>query len=393
MTGAVSNDILKLLQRVLRHDKKTNNYKIALVRALNDTAINYAAVMGKGHGIAVSLRVLAEWWIGYYWPFMDAQQPVMQGMRITRDEKLRQDMAFREPLTHLKQLWLISDVGSNRAADGMVLASEARRSDFAAVYGFEMVSAYEKTLRAIANAIKYPIQYAGDAAGQYQVFAKEQRQKVMPPGVVALPGTHPEELCLLVSDEMWETLKFFSIYIDALCIQEWSVFTEETTQFGLEVTRGAVYQMLTDRPDNRRPLNWERNRIEILLMEGQDLRCFWTQKPLTIANYDVDHIIPVATYPLNELWNLVPADRQYNQHVKRALMPSNAWVPILPGRLFTTYSFYQQVAELSTALQRDASRRFTAAQTSSLHNLSNAVTTMIFSVADSRSTPRFGLTS
>lgn len=391
MPGAVSTDILKLLQRVLRHDRKTNNYKIALIRALNDTAINYAAVMGTGQGIAVPLRVLAEWWIGYYWPFMDTQRPVMQGMRITRDHRLRQDLVFREPLTHLKKLWVQSDVGSSRPADGIVLASEARRADFRAVYGLEMVSAYEKALRVIAGAIRYPVQYAGDASGQYQVFAREQRLRNMPPGVVALPGSGPEEPCLLIGDDMWETLKFFSIYIDALCIQEWSVFTEDTTQFGLDVTRGAVYQMLTDRPDNRRPLTWERNRIEILLMEGQDLRCFWTQKPLTIASYDVDHIIPVSTYPMNELWNLVPADRQYNHHIKRALMPSDAWVPIMPGRLLTTYGLYEQVAELKTALHRDAARRFTVAQTSSLHHLSDVVTRMVFAVADSRNTPRFGL--
>lgn len=53
-------DVGKIIQSVLRHDKKLNTFKLALIRALNDTALSFAALQGKGHGIAVPLRTLAE---------------------------------------------------------------------------------------------------------------------------------------------------------------------------------------------------------------------------------------------------------------------------------------------------------------------------------------------
>ena len=37
--------------------------------------------------------------------------------------------------------------------------------------------------------------------------------------------------------------------------------------------RGDVYTLLTDRPDNRRPLDWERNQIDLLMMEGRVFEC------------------------------------------------------------------------------------------------------------------------
>lgn len=102
MAQALPN-VSKLIQGILRHDKKTNTFKMALIRALNDTALNFAALQGRGKGIAIPIRVLAEWWVGYYWPFMDSEQPVMQGPRVLREGVLRQDVAFRNALTDILQ--------------------------------------------------------------------------------------------------------------------------------------------------------------------------------------------------------------------------------------------------------------------------------------------------
>ena len=89
------------------------------------------------------------------------------------------------------------------------------------------------------------------------------------------------------------------------------------------MNRGAIYSLLTARPDNRRPLTWERNQIDILMMEGAAFTCPWTERRLTqgIA-YDLDHILPIAVYPTNELWNLVPSDPKFNSHQKRDLLPT-----------------------------------------------------------------------
>lgn len=389
MAAQSLQDVSKLIQSVLRHDKKTNTFKMALIRALNDTALNYAALRGKSEGIAVPIRVLAEWWIGYYWPFMDTERPVMQGARMLREGVLRQDVAFRKVLTELKELWRASLFGSDCPSDGLVLVSEMRVNAHAAEYGPEILRKYTQALRAVAKCVEQPITYAGGTSEQYAVFSRQKRLRDLSPGVVALPSTSRDELCVVVPDAMWEGFKFYSIFVDALCIHEWSLFTENATQEVEGVSRGVVYQALTDRPDSRRPLTWERNQIDLLLMQGERLQCLWTRKPLRLGGYDVDHIIPVATYPINELWNLVPTEPAFNQHVKRALMPADEWRAVLPIHLRETYGFYERSPSLSDALRRNSRLRFTGEQISSLPNLADAVTTMIFSVADSKNTPRF----
>lgn len=37
----------------------------------------------------------------------------------------------------------------------------------------------------------------------------------------------------------------------------------------------------------------------------------WSAKPLT-QNYDIDHSMPFARWPNNDLWNLLPTDSQVN---------------------------------------------------------------------------------
>jgi hypothetical protein len=121
-----------------------------------------------------------------------------------------------------------------------------------------------------------------------------------------------------------------------------------------------VYTLLTDRPDNRRPLDWERNHIDLLLMEGRSFACPWTGRLLRHgSDYDLDHLLPVTVYPINELWNLAPADRRFNEHVKRDRLPSREMLAAARPRLEVVYSHYRSSAPLAEALLADVAARFT----------------------------------
>ena len=54
--------IHRILSTILRHDRKQNGYKIALIRAINDVALSYSFVSADRH-LAIPLRVLAHRWI------------------------------------------------------------------------------------------------------------------------------------------------------------------------------------------------------------------------------------------------------------------------------------------------------------------------------------------
>ena len=74
---------------------------------------------------------------------------------------------------------------------------------------------------------------------------------------------------MVVSTELWRGFQEMSLYVEALCIHEWSLFTERKNE-NSKYERGYIYRLLTERPDNRRPLTWERNQVDILLMENKE---------------------------------------------------------------------------------------------------------------------------
>jgi hypothetical protein len=151
-----------------------------------------------------------------------------------------------------------------------------------------------------------------------------------------------------------------SLWIEALCIHQWALITPDfNSDAPNDVTRGETYQLLTDRPDNRRPLTWERNQIDILMMEGETFHCPWTEKCIRQGvSYDIDHLFPFSVYPINELWNLVPTDPQFNQHTKRDRVPTVRRLKAAEPILTQTYRSYDKQAELAAALREDVQLRF-----------------------------------
>lgn len=377
----------QLLSTILRHDTKQTSYKIALLRSINDVVLSFpdltpssAQAPHTDHGagtdarpIAVPLRVLAGFWVGYYWPFVAPGHPVLQGARATRAGEQRNDLSFRPALTKLRQEWenlcgggieLCGEgiepgcgaIDLNAGApDGFLLSGEMRLPRKRAQYPEALVDAYDDAIKAISSALLQPIQYAGP--GQWQIFARPQRLDLLGESVVPIPGARPEDRCLVIDRALWETFITLSLWVEALAIHEWCLFTEQVDP---AQTRGAIYQMLTSRPESRRPLTWERNAVNLLLLEGHAFTCPWSHKRIqgAGARYDLDHIVPLSIYPINELWNLVPSDAYTNSHLKRARLPSPERMARAQEPLTSIYTTYRLSGGLSEALQADALARF-----------------------------------
>ncbi|MBN1451315.1 MAG: hypothetical protein JW963_09905, partial [Anaerolineales bacterium] len=92
-----------VISTILKYDTKVTSYKIALLRAINDVVLAFPDIRNLGCDVAIPLRVLAEFWLAYYWPFVDPDQPVMQGPCSRRGGVLRNDMVFRTALTGFRR--------------------------------------------------------------------------------------------------------------------------------------------------------------------------------------------------------------------------------------------------------------------------------------------------
>ena len=376
----------KVISTILKHDSKTTSYKIALLRAINDVVLTYPDLRTYRLPVAVPLKLLAKFWVAYYWPFVDSAAPIQQGQRATRDGKVRNDMAFRPTLSQLRAQWEQAVGGLKNPADGFFLINELKSLRKWQNYPSSLSEALSQAVSAISRTLEMPIRYAGP--GEWSIFGRPQSYRSIPGSPVAVPGTHERDRCLVISFELWETFRQMSLWIEALCIHEWCLFAESVAK----TDRGVIYSLLTARPDNRRPLTWERNQIDILMMEGADFTCPWTQKLLTkgIA-YDLDHILPIAIYPTNELWNLVPSDPKFNSHQKRDRLPTAERLVIAQPHLERTYAKYSSSLALQAVLEQDVALRFATVQprTTFSADLALAVVDLVEEVSGLRNIARF----
>lgn len=65
------NAASRVIGTILKHDRKVTSYKLALIRAITDVVLSFPDAGTHGLPIAIPLRILAEYWVAYYWPFVD----------------------------------------------------------------------------------------------------------------------------------------------------------------------------------------------------------------------------------------------------------------------------------------------------------------------------------
>ncbi len=377
-----------VISTILKHDAKVTSYKIALLRAINDVALNFPDLRNVERDVAVPLRILAQFWVAYYWSFVKLDESILQGQRSPQGNQLRNDMAFRPQLTELRQEWERVIGGVSRPSDGFFLINELRVPRKYQNYPKSLHQAYSKALTAISKTLEMPVKYAG--LGHWTVFAKPVKYADLGSRVIPIPSTQPTDKCLVIRADLWQTFQEMSLWVEALCIHEWCLFTEKVQQ---EAERGTIYRLLTDRPDNRRPLTWERHQVDLLLMEGRAFICPWTEKRVIYGiQYDLDHLLPVSLYPINELWNLVPADPDFNSYIKRDRLPTLEKLRQAQPHLELAYRHYSTSNLLLVALQEDVEVRFSTVSPSTVSfplALASAVVDLIDIVAESRNLARF----
>ena len=287
-----------VIATILRHDSKTTSYKLALIRSINAVAISYPEIGRTGGRVAIPLRILAQKWLAYYWPFVDTTSPILQGRPATTSSGNKQDIVFREALTELRRVWQLYLGGNTKPSDGFIISSELSRPSRASKYAPQIIQQFDRTIALIAKAIEQPIRYAG--TGVDSVFEQPKSldlSDLQKERIELIPSGLPRERSLVINASLWNSFRNLSLWIEALCIHEWCLFTEarsKSSEFVRGVSRGYIYELLTDQPSNRRPLTWERNAIDILMYEGAVFTCPWTEKPLSIGNSALYHIVPLS---------------------------------------------------------------------------------------------------
>lgn len=120
---------------------------------------------------------------------------------------------------------------------------------------------------------------------------------------------------------IWQTMTRFSTQIESLIVKGWS---EKIADFAgkqnPQVNLGVLMRIMRwHQPSRDTKQAYGRVRD---LMKNERVHCVWTGKRLRDADFDVDHCMPWAAWPCEDLWNLMPTHPSVNRNVIRHRLPA-----------------------------------------------------------------------
>ncbi len=119
-------------------------------------------------------------------------------------------------------------------------------------------------------------------------------------------------------ESTWLAFNRYACWIEPILISEW-------VKTMVSYSGNSQYKSPKEQYFLQQVLNWEepkrtttevRNRFEQLKLQSPNnaadiAQCVWSAKSLT-DKYDIDHSLPFARWPNNDLWNLLPTDCKIN---------------------------------------------------------------------------------
>lgn len=291
------------IETVINRDRKDATYKLALLRALCDIAQTeyHQAAWGTDDTVSVPLGLVAEKWVLYYWPIVEADLHYTgEGVAIPqkRGREINKPIAFRRDLRTLIEHCCNGRGGLDTFhldfRNGPLPPDTARLAD----------AALNKIAQTI---IAGPVTFAGGAIDDARPFCWRD-------GAISRKGHCGSSQGLVSSlgrihlrGEIWRELVLVGHWISEAIILRWAELTHEISE--RRVTVAEVVGKLLVLPETVR----DQQRVRELYRTLPDLRCVWTEEAIgPQRGFEVDHIIPFSLWHNNDLWNLVPATRAAN---------------------------------------------------------------------------------
>jgi len=280
-----SNEVRPLdrVEIVLNRDTKTATYKLALFRSLSEIGTKeyrWARWIGETE-VGVPIERVAEKWLKYYWPIFESDEFIPQNNGETPD--CAKPITFRRSLSSL--------VGHYASLGGLPQFMVDVRTGSCTP---ETVHLHRAAMQDIRRAIRTgPVQYTSG-----HVFRYEPRGKL-----------------IVMDSDLWREFSELGHWIEPSVVVRWSEESERMSH--RTVKASTVLDRLLVDVSGERDVGLARNVFESL----SDKECVWSGKGIEKA-FEVDHVIPFTLWHSNDLWNLLPCRREYN-NAKRDKLPEH----------------------------------------------------------------------
>lgn len=283
-----------LIRNIVVNDNKSSTYKLALLRSLLRIAEGHpGAVLSQSDDcVELPLGLVSLYWMKLYKPLVDTF-----GMQ--QNSNANKGLGFIKE-TGWQQLRSIANndlyLGANYSNSAGNIATNLHQ-----------------TLKDISSTIKeMPVKHITLPGTKEAVFSVETKT-TRKPNIILLDSDYLASFgSFYLPKTIWDAMAQFSVWIEPALLNEWvSQMEKYSANESKAFTRQDYFEAL--RWDNpQRNTTKVRQRIDALLTQ-QQVNCVWSGKNLNRAGqYAVDHAIPFARWPNNDLWNLLPSNSQIN---------------------------------------------------------------------------------
>lgn len=292
---------LPLLRHVILNDAKSATYKLGLLRALAraaDGAQGMARAVDDAT-IAVPFGLIALNWLRLYKPLVAAGLPQMP----------RNSGA--DGLGFIKEGW--HGIAELAATDLRVGAQ---------FNGLRATALHAALRDAAATIARMPATYMTFPGSQAPILPVALGRAGRAPARVLVDADYLRRFGeLRVPLHLWRALVRYDAWIEPALVAEWVRLMEGYARSqGRELDPATVGRVMRWHEPSR-DVAFAR-RMATALMDGGTVFCVWTGQRLTEARLDIDHCLPWAAWPCDDLWNLLPADPVVNRHGKRDRLPA-----------------------------------------------------------------------
>ncbi|MBU2878124.1 methyltransferase domain-containing protein [Aliiglaciecola lipolytica] len=292
------------IRHVAINDGKSATHKLALLRVLLRIADGHPGAvirresLASGDRVILPLGLVALYWIHQYKDLIDHHQ-------LFQVPNAKPNMGFMKP-------------------DGWHKLRHRTASDYRIgnMFTGEDAIALHKTLSASASNIKeMPCQYITLPNQKTQVFEATTKSVRAKDSIFLDLPTLQKWGEFSLPETTWLALSRYACWIEPVLVNEWvktMAAYKGNSDYAKPEKQVYLYQALKWL-DPQRTTSEVRSRFETLA-KSQSIQCVWSSKRLN-QKYDIDHSMPFARWPNNDLWNLVPSDCKVN-NIKRDRLPS-----------------------------------------------------------------------
>lgn len=276
---------LPLLRSIILRDRKSSTYKLALLRVICRIAEDHsgAATEEEGGCVELPMGLVALYWLRAYLPLYRRSIP-----------------QHPQPATSFSKCFeRLQDIDPQQLRPGMTFHGGSADSLFTSL------QEATRTIRVM------PATYITNPNDDRPVFRvlPSQASRGFKRGLLVLdqPGLWALGRFAVPAD-LWRAFRRLAPWIEPLLRQEWATFMGS-------LSKGAPLQDLWTAlawADPERDTREVRFIAERLIMSGHPIYCIWSGRSLVGERLDIDHCFPMAAWPCQDLWNLVPSSPSIN---------------------------------------------------------------------------------